>query len=123
MKDKSLDLENGSLRQNLVFYGVEDNNHSETWDQSENKIERNCKTSLGIELTSVRRAHLVGRYNDEKKKRPIIVNFVLYKEKQYIMLNAENFKVQPTAGTRTTQPKLETSASDCGNRQKLKKDR
>ncbi|KAH6940237.1 hypothetical protein HPB50_026405 [Hyalomma asiaticum] len=89
LEKKTNDLENRSRRKNLVFYGVDDKT-SESWDESEAIIKNICKTNLGMELESVERAHRLGRYNE--KKRPIIVKFSLYKERQAVLLNAKRFK-------------------------------
>lgn len=90
LQKKTNDLENRSRRKNLVFYGVDDKT-SESWDESKAIIKNICKTSLGMELESVERAHRLGRYN-KNKKRPIIVKFSLYKERQAVLLNAKRFK-------------------------------
>lgn len=46
---------------------------------------------LGIEVTSLQRAHRIGVYR-EQKKRPIIANFASYKERQEILSNAKKLK-------------------------------
>ncbi|XP_054929047.2 uncharacterized protein [Dermacentor andersoni] len=92
--EKNVDLENRSRRLNLVFYGIDDGNHSETWIQSENLVKDICKTNLGIELNSIQRAHRVGRYS-VRFKRPVLVNFSSYKEKQDVLSNANKFKGSP----------------------------
>ncbi|XP_075550206.1 uncharacterized protein LOC142583601 [Dermacentor variabilis] len=94
VRKKNVDLENRSRRLNLVFYGIDDGNHSETWIRSENLVKGICKTNLGIELNSIQRAHRVGRYSD-RFKRPVIVNFSSYKEKQDVLSNANKFKGSP----------------------------
>ncbi|KAG0421904.1 hypothetical protein HPB47_002236, partial [Ixodes persulcatus] len=43
LRIKNVDLENRSRRQNLVFYGIDDDNHSETWNQSERLVKSICK--------------------------------------------------------------------------------
>lgn len=78
LHDKSVDSENRSRRNNLVFYGF---NHSEsvTWEQSELLLKNICKESLGLELQSVERVHHIGHYS-ATKNRPINVNFASHKE-------------------------------------------
>ncbi|KAH9361658.1 hypothetical protein HPB48_005189 [Haemaphysalis longicornis] len=94
LQSRNNKLENRSRQQNLVFYGVDDNNRAETWDQSENLITTICKEELQIDLHSIQKAHRVGRYT-ESGKRPIVVNFSSYKEKQSVLTNAKKFKGSP----------------------------
>ncbi|KAH6945007.1 hypothetical protein HPB50_006728 [Hyalomma asiaticum] len=90
LKTKNVDLENRSRRANLVFYGVKDDK-GETWEQSEELIKDICLSRLAINLTSVQRAHRIGRFN-KKYNRPIIVNFASDKEKMDVLKNAKKFK-------------------------------
>lgn len=53
-----------------------------------------CKEELQIDLHSIQKAHRVGRYT-ESGKRPIVVNFSSYKEKQSVLTNAKKFKGSP----------------------------
>ncbi|XP_049524200.1 uncharacterized protein LOC125945878 [Dermacentor silvarum] len=94
VRNKNVDLENRSRRLNLIFYGIDDGNHSETWIQSENLVKSICKANLGIELNSIQRAHRVGHYS-VRFKRPVLVNFSSYKEKQDVLSNAHKFKGSP----------------------------
>ncbi|KAH9379177.1 hypothetical protein HPB48_011826 [Haemaphysalis longicornis] len=91
LQEKSVDMEDRSRRLNLVFYGVDDTDQLEKWDQSEKLIQKICKDKLGIQLKSVQRAHRIGRFTG-KTKRPIVVNFSSYKEKQDVLVNAKKFK-------------------------------
>lgn len=91
LQGKSVEIEDRSRRQNLVFYGVDDTDRFENSDQSEKLIQRICEDNLGIQLKSVQRAHRIGRFTG-KAKRPIIVNLSCYKEKQDVLLNAKRFK-------------------------------
>ncbi|KAH9374295.1 hypothetical protein HPB48_005615 [Haemaphysalis longicornis] len=90
LQAKNVDLENRSRRQNLLFYGVDDNK-AETWDESEELIKKIVGDKLGIEVSSLQRAHRIGVYRN-KKKRPIIANFASYKEGQEILSNAKKLK-------------------------------
>ncbi|XP_049520556.1 uncharacterized protein LOC125944250 isoform X2 [Dermacentor silvarum] len=132
LQKKTNDLENRSRRKNLVFYGVDDK-PSESWDESEATVKKICKTSLGIELRSLERAHRLGRYN-ENRKRPIIVKFSLYKERQVVLLNAKKFKnslysvgEDYSSETRNTRKKLweyaKAKREDKNNKVKLNFDK
>ncbi|KAH6929427.1 hypothetical protein HPB50_000188 [Hyalomma asiaticum] len=78
LQTKDVELENRSRRDNLVFYGVDDDK-GETLEQSEELIKGICRNRVAIELTSVQRAHRIGWFN-KKYNRPI-VNFSSDEEK------------------------------------------
>ncbi|XP_049516930.1 uncharacterized protein LOC125942697 [Dermacentor silvarum] len=86
------DMENRSRRNNLIFFGFQDA-ATETWQDSETKVLDFCKEKLNVSISadSVERAHRLGRYTSTKK-RPIIVKFLSFKDKQRILLVASRLK-------------------------------
>lgn len=86
------DAENRLRRSNLLFFGLPDAS-DETWSASEKKIVQLCKETLGVEVepSQIERAHRLGKFHAEKC-RPIIVKFVLFKDKQRILENGLKFK-------------------------------
>lgn len=50
LRSRSVDLKKRIRRQNLVFYGIDDDNQSETMNQSEQLVKSLYKNHLGIEL-------------------------------------------------------------------------
>lgn len=87
LRSKLDDLENRSRRCNLVFYGIEDVDPKEPWSTSAKHIRELCAAKFNLELKTIERAHRLGKFNPDKK-RPLIVNFASFKEKQAILENA-----------------------------------
>ncbi|XP_072144699.1 uncharacterized protein [Dermacentor andersoni] len=92
MRDSQDDLEDRSRRNNLIFVGLPDT-ANETWAESEEKITSFCaeKLNVSLELQSMERAHRIGRYS-EHKKRPLIVKFMSFKERQRVLEAASRLK-------------------------------
>ena len=76
-------LEAQSRRENLKFYGFEDD-QSETWEQSENKVRSYISNELNMDEQSIKieRAH---RLFSKTSPRPIIVKFSYFKDKELVL--------------------------------------
>ncbi|CAN8028825.1 unnamed protein product, partial [Ixodes persulcatus] len=88
------DAENRLRRSNLLFYGIIDD-ANESWASSEGKVIDFCSRHFEISIhpDSIERAHRIGKFNTEKK-RPIIVKFSRFKEKDRIL--SSGFKLKGT---------------------------
>ena len=80
---KSENLEAQSRRDNLKFFGFEDDG-TETWEQSENKVRGYIRNELHIDDTDIKieRAHRLPSRNSPK---PIIVKFSFFKDKDSVL--------------------------------------
>ncbi|XP_049268747.1 uncharacterized protein LOC125757325 [Rhipicephalus sanguineus] len=87
------DAENRSRRNNLLFHGLPDTNHSETFSESEGLIMNLCSEHLNIKIDpkEIERAHRLGRYK-AGLQRPIIVRFTSFKTKEVILSNGKKLK-------------------------------
>ncbi|XP_042148842.1 uncharacterized protein LOC121837307 [Ixodes scapularis] len=85
------DLENRSRRCNLVFYGISDGKRNETWEESKNHVVQICNDIMEINPASIQRAHRIGYFKDGFK-RPVIVNFMSWTEKEDILHSGFKFK-------------------------------
>ncbi|KAH7974307.1 hypothetical protein HPB49_013878 [Dermacentor silvarum] len=94
VQEKIDDLENRSRRSNVLFYGITDSAKSETWEESERLVNNFCTEKLGLTVTSISRAHRVGRFSS-KKKRPIIAKF--FNEKEVELVLSRGFKLKNTS--------------------------
>ncbi|KAH9367718.1 hypothetical protein HPB48_021860 [Haemaphysalis longicornis] len=94
LHDKIDDLENRSRRSNVLFFGVDDNEPSETWDATEGLVREFCASKLGITVDSVARAHRLGRFVRDKK-RPIIAMFFNDREIEAILNKGPKLKNTP----------------------------
>ncbi|XP_075555559.1 uncharacterized protein LOC142588016 [Dermacentor variabilis] len=91
VQEKIDDLENRSRRSNVLFYGLTDSARSETWEESERLVSNFCTQKLGLTVTSISRAHRVGRFSSEKK-RPIIAKFFNEKEVELVLSRGHKLK-------------------------------
>lgn len=78
-------------RMNFVLSGIPDNAVRDSWEESETIVKRICRDSLGIDATSIQRAHRLGTIKD-RGCRPYITSFRNWKERDGIMRNA--FQIQ-----------------------------
>lgn len=75
----------------MLFYGIDDAVQSETWEASEKLVTDFCESKLGINLTSLTRAHHIGRFS-ESKQRPIIAKLMNDKEIDSILSKGYKLK-------------------------------
>lgn len=93
MQEKLDDLENRSRRSNVLFFGITDTDPSETWESSETHVHEFCSNKLGVTVTSIARAHRLGRFSPDKM-RPIIAKF--YNEKEVETVLSKGVKLKNT---------------------------
>nr|XP_037268540.1 uncharacterized protein LOC119159791 [Rhipicephalus microplus] len=86
------DAENRQRRDNLLFFGINDED-KEDWATSEEKIITFCSQKLGIPLTNdhFERVHRLGKYKTDKQ-RPIIAKMSSFKNKQKVLSAAHKLK-------------------------------
>ncbi|XP_077537499.1 uncharacterized protein LOC144149692 [Haemaphysalis longicornis] len=87
------DAENRWRRNNLIFYGLPDTNHSETFSESEELIKSLCSEHLNVEIDpkELERAHRLGRHKPGQN-RPVIVKFTSFKTNETILSNGKKLK-------------------------------
>lgn len=99
------DLENFGHRLNLLFFGLNDTNLRESWETSEQIVRALCTDKLGIEIGTVQRAHRIGRHRPNKN-RPVIVNFLNYKDTKGILGKCAALKGTPYSVSRDFSPRV-----------------
>ena len=93
VEDRLTDLENYSRRENLVFFGIQDDGAGETWEVTETKVTRLIKEKLGVEADiTFQRVHRLGKARNGPNARPVIARFLLYKQRQQVLKNAYKLK-------------------------------
>lgn len=97
VSNKLEDLENRNRRLNLVFYGHDDPEPRESWDVSQKIVADFCANQLGISVGVIQRYHRLGKHS-ERKSRPIITQFLHYRDVKSILgkcreLKGTNFSV------------------------------
>lgn len=86
-------MENGSRRDNLLFFRIS-NTSTETWNEAKSKVIKLISETLKIKIDNslIDRADRIGRFM-AGRQRPIIVKFNQYKTKQQILSCAPHLKV------------------------------
>ena len=98
LKTKSIDLEDRSRRNNLVFFNIPENNdQGNGFEDCEGMILKILEDKKYFDSSynlQINRAHRLGRKNanTNARPRPIIVRFTYFKDKQFIIQNGRRFK-------------------------------
>lgn len=82
-EEKCERMEAQSRRENLKFYGLEQNGN-ESWDETEEKVREYLQTDLEMDHDgiSIERAH---RIPGKEKPNPVIVKFSFFKDKEKVL--------------------------------------
>ena len=89
---KNENLEAQSRRDNLKFYGIEDD-RKETWEQTELKTRNYLTNQLEIDVSNIKieREHMLP---SKHTPRPVIVKFSHFKDKERVLkVYRENVKI------------------------------
>ncbi|CAN7977806.1 unnamed protein product [Ixodes persulcatus] len=89
--DKVDDLENRSRRNNLIVYGINEEDNETLASIKKAVIEDLFQSKMGVNVASVERIHRLGR-KAANKSRPVIIKFFDYNEKMLLMKNAPKLK-------------------------------
>ncbi|XP_065654930.1 uncharacterized protein LOC136081533 [Hydra vulgaris] len=89
-KKKLREIEDRSRRNNLRIDGIKEN-ENETWSESEIKVIKLFKETLGVKNVRIEQAHRRGR-RDAKTPRTIIIKQLDYKDKVEILKNSSKLK-------------------------------
>jgi len=94
---KTVDLEDRSRRQNLVFYGIPEekinsNKEREKCDEKLTTALNQCNIPINTDYTMVfDRVHRLGKFKkDATKPRPIIAKFTYYRDKETVLSKRRN---------------------------------
>lgn len=83
-------LENQSRRNNIILFGLKESDN-EDWNETEEKVIEVAQQyfQLNLNTNDIERAHRIG-YN--KRNRPIVVKFLNYKTKNFLIRNGVKLK-------------------------------
>ena len=99
--EKILDLQCRSMRDNLIFFGIEESSNTKPpLDQAERDLEEFLDKEMNIEKKiEFHRVHRLGRRRrDQLNPRPIIAKFVNFKEREEIRYQASDKLTGTTYG-------------------------
>ena len=93
IENKTVDLEDRSRRNNLVFFNIEEEGHYARENCEQKIIEELTKCGIinSKEPVYIARAHRLGKTKVKGKTRPMIACFANFKQKEYIIKNAKRF--------------------------------
>jgi outer membrane murein-binding lipoprotein Lpp len=80
LRNRLDEIEDRSRRNNLLFFGINQDTRNETWEESENRVKEVIKTKLDIhEDILIERAHRISKGPKSSGTAPIIVKFNNFK--------------------------------------------
>nr|XP_054917163.1 uncharacterized protein LOC129380383 [Dermacentor andersoni] len=85
------DLENRSRRNNLVIYGLPDDDEETAAGLESKVVTEVFQDKLGLTVSGIERCHRIGR-KFKYKKRPVILKFLDYREKASALKSAHKLK-------------------------------
>ena len=93
LRDKVIDLQARSMRDNLLFFNMPENKDENTTEM----IHEILETKLGIEdaraKVKIDRSHRIGKKRaGNNKPRPIVVKFNWHQDKEFVRINARKLK-------------------------------
>ena len=93
LREKVIDLQARSMRDNLLFFNMPESNEEDTTEM----IHKLLETKMGMEdartKVKIDRSHRIGRKREENHKpRPIVVKFNYHQDREFVRLNARKLK-------------------------------
>ena len=88
LKNSVIDLKARSMRDNLIFYNIDETEKENTDDKIYSLLEEEMGFEKAREKIRIDRSHRMGRMQRDGKPRPIVVKFNFFKDKEEIRLNA-----------------------------------
>ena len=91
--DTVIDLKARSMRDNLLFHNVPEDEKENTSDKIYKILEENLQISDAREKIKIDRSHRVGRKRDSNRKpRAIVVKFNYFQDREHIRMNARKLR-------------------------------
>ncbi|CAB3983606.1 Hypothetical predicted protein [Paramuricea clavata] len=88
-----IDLQARSMRDNLIFYNIQEREHENTTKIIHDLLEEKIGMVNAKETVKIDRSHRLGkRRNEPSKPRPIIVKFNYHQDREFVRLNAKKLK-------------------------------
>lgn len=93
LRNKIVDLQARSMRDNLLFFNLPENDEENTTEIIHDLLENKIGIEDARNKVKIDRSHRVGRKRvDNNKPRPIVVKFNFYQDREYIRINAKKLK-------------------------------
>lgn len=95
LRDEILDLKCRSMKNNLVFTGIQENEQEDTEDILRNFIKKTLRVSIWIEFGNVHRFGHGAKPGRRGKPRPIVARFIYHKDLAMVLSNTYRLKGKP----------------------------
>ncbi|XP_028394412.1 protein unc-13 homolog C-like [Dendronephthya gigantea] len=93
MRNKIVDLQARSMRDNLLFFNIPERDQENTTDIIHELIETKMGMTDAKEKVKIDRSHRIGRKRQgNRKPRPIVVKFNFHQDREHVRLNAKKLR-------------------------------
>ena len=92
LKDRVIDLQARSMRDNLIFYNISEKKDENVKEIIHNMLEKQLGLEKAKENFKIDRAHRLGKNIRSSKPRAIVSKFNYYPDKEQILANARKLK-------------------------------
>ena len=93
LRDKIVDIQARSMRDNLLFFNIPENDKENTTELIHELLESKMEIKEARSNVKIDRSHRIGRKReDQRKPRPIVVKFNFHQDREHVRLNAKKLK-------------------------------
>jgi Asp-tRNA(Asn)/Glu-tRNA(Gln) amidotransferase A subunit family amidase len=91
--NKIVDLQARSMRDNLLFFNMPENDKENTTEMIHDLLENKLEIEDARNKIKIDRSHRIGRVRvGNNKPRPIVVKFNFHQDREYVRMNAKKLK-------------------------------
>jgi small-conductance mechanosensitive channel len=93
LRGKIVDIQARSMRDNLLFFNIPENDKENTTELIHELLESKMEIKEARSNVKIDRSHRIGRKReDQRKPRPIVVKFNFHRDREHVRLNAKKLK-------------------------------
>ena len=93
MRDKIIDIQARSMRDNLLFFNMPELEKENTTEMIHELLESKIGITDARNTVKIDRSHRIGRKRDgDRKPRPIVVKFNYHQDREFVRLNAKKLR-------------------------------
>ena len=93
LRDKIVDIQARSMRDNLLFFNIPEQDKEVTTEIIHNLLETKFQIKDAKEVIEIDRSHRIGKKREgNRKPRPIVVKFNYHQDREHVRLNAKKLK-------------------------------
>jgi hypothetical protein len=90
LRDKIVDIQARSMRDNLLFFNIPEQDKEITTEIIHNLLETKFQIKDAKEVIKIDRSHRIGKKREgNRKPRPIVVKFNYHQDREHVRLNAK----------------------------------